>query len=129
MTPTAHWIGLALAGAAGVLCRAGVSKLAGSFIGDDFPWGVTIVNVAGSFAFAAIVATSPLKLFPAGTEPLLLVGFLGGFTTFSSFSFETLRLLQTGQTGVALIFFAINNVGGIAAAWLGLTAFATHQPH
>ena len=127
MTAVHHWIFLALLGAAGVLCRAGVAKLTGFVTGDGFPWSVTIVNVVGSFAFAAIVASTPIRGLPSGSETLLLVGFLGGFTTFSSFSFDTLQLLRGGQTSTAFAFMAINNVGGLAAAWAGLTAFTSRS--
>lgn len=128
MSSTAHWIWLAIAGALGVLCRAGVSTVAGKVAGDDFPWGVTIVNVTGSLAFAVIVAATPIRMVPSGFEKVLLVGFLGGFTTFSSFSYDTIRLAQAGHTGTALVFVAVNNLGGLAAAWVGLTAFGSRTP-
>jgi len=128
MTSTAHWIWLALAGAAGVLCRAGVSTLVGRLGGDGFPWAVTLVNVTGSFAFAAIAAATPLRCVPTGFEKILLVGLLGGFTTFSSFSYETVRLIQAGHTSAALGFVALNNAGGLLAVWLGLAAFASRTP-
>ena len=128
MSSTTHWIWLAVAGALGVLCRAGVSSAAGRLAGDAFPWGVTIVNVTGSLAFAVIVAATPVRFLPTGFEKILLVGFLGGFTTFSSFSYDTVRLMQAGHTTAALAFVAANNLGGLAAAWIGLTAFGTRTP-
>jgi CrcB protein len=128
MTTMSHWVWLAVAGAAGVLCRAGVSTLVGRLQGDGFPWAVTLVNVTGSFAFAAIVAATPIRLVPTGFEKVLLVGLLGGFTTFSSFSYETVRLLQIGQTSAAVGFVVANNLGGLAAVWLGLVAFAGRTP-
>lgn len=128
MSPPMHWIWMAIAGAAGVLLRAGVSQLAGRVAGDGFPWGVVFVNLSGSLAFAMIVAATPLRLLPPGSEKILLIGFLGGFTTFSSFSYDTVRLAQAGHLSSAVAFVAINNIGGIAAAWLGLSAFASTKP-
>lgn len=128
MHPTMHWFWLAIAGALGVLSRAGVASVAGRLAGDGFPWGVTFVNITGSFAFAAIVAATPVRFLPTGFEKILLVGFLGGFTTFSSFSYDTIRLLQAGNTSTALLFVAVNNVGGFAAVWAGLWAFACRSP-
>jgi fluoride exporter len=124
MTSSAHLLWLAIAGVAGVLCRAGVSTVVGRVGGDGFPWAVTIVNVTGSFAFAAIAAATPIRFLPTGFEKILLVGLLGGFTTFSSFSYETVRLVQAGHTTAAVGFVAANNIGGLLAVWLGLTVFA-----
>lgn len=128
MTSVSHWIWLACAGGVGVLCRAGVSTLLSRVADDGFPWAVTCVNVLGSFAFAAIAASTPIRSLPAGSEKILLVGLLGGFTTFSSFSYETMRLFQAGQTASALGFVAANNLGGLLAVWLGLAAFASRTP-
>lgn len=128
MTSASLWIWLAAAGAAGVLGRAGVSTLMSRLAGDGFPWAVTVVNVLGSFAFAAIAAATPIRFLPAGFEKVLLVGLLGGFTTFSSFSFETVRLVQAGQTSTAIMFVAANNLGGVLAVWLGLAVFASRTP-
>lgn len=128
MTTTSHWVWMAIAGAAGVLCRAGISTLLGRLQGDGFPWAVTLVNVTGSFAFAAIAAATPIRFLPADFEKVLLVGLLGGFTTFSSFSYETFRLFQLGHTSAAVGFVVANNLGGLIAVWLGLVAVAGRTP-
>jgi CrcB protein len=128
MPAATHWIWMAIAGAAGVLLRALVSLTTSRVAGDGFPWGVVIVNVSGSLAFGILVAATPLRLLPPGSEKIILVGFLGGFTTFSSFSYDTVRLAQTGHLASAVAFVAINNVGGIAAAWLGLSGITGRTP-
>jgi CrcB protein len=61
-------------------------------------------------------------LLPPPTRMALMVGFLGGFTTFSSFALETLRLAGAAQWGAATAYIALTNVAGLAAAWVGLRA-------
>lgn len=121
MSGITHWIWLAAAGAVGVLCRAAVTAGMARLCGEAFPWGLTAVNLAGSLAFGLIVAATPLPGgLPEGFEKILLVGLLGGFTTFSSFAFDAVRLFEVGRPAAALALVAANNLGGFAAAWVGL---------
>ena len=115
------WVGLGagLGGIARYWCSGTVARL----IGEAFPWGTLVVNVVGSLAvgvFAALTATSgPLASEPAARQ-LLIVGLCGGYTTFSSFSLQTLNLSRGGEWLSA----AANVLGSVAmcylAAWLGL---------
>src|SRR5258708_35037476 len=108
---------MALAAGPGVLCgypvRRGLHNPA-----SPFPTGTLTVNLSGCFAIgllAAIFLRSPndeLRL-------ALITGFLGGFTTFSAFAFETLTLLRNGALLTAVIYTLASSAGGVAAAYLG----------
>ena len=121
MTRALDFVLLALAGAAGTLLRAGANALAPRLCGTGFPWGTLAVNVVGSFAFGAIWSLARTRggLAPA-QETILLVGLLGGFTTYSSFAFQSVELAAAGRTGAALAYVAASNVLALAAAWAGL---------
>jgi len=87
------WLAIACGGAGGALCRWWLSAAVQRWIGRDFPWGTLSVNVAGSFAMGlmAVLLVERLALGPAWRAGLL-IGFLGAFTTFSTFAFETANL-------------------------------------
>jgi CrcB protein len=118
-----HALLLGLAGAAGTLLRAGCTNLAARWCGVAFPWGTLTVNLAGSFAFGLVVglARSRAWMTPA-IETLLLVGLLGGFTTYSSFAFQSLELAQSGRMVPAVAYVAATNACAVLAAWAGLRA-------
>lgn len=119
-----HVLLLACAGAAGSLIRAGCTLLADRLLGPAFPWGTLAVNVAGSFAFGAIVAlTRARDLHGSPHEAILLVGLLGGFTTYSSFAFQSVDLLAHGRPAAAVFYIAATNLASLAAVWVGLRAF------
>ena len=82
---------------------------------------MTLVNVTGSFAFAAIAAATPLRFLPPGFEKILLVGLLGGFTTFSTFGYETFAMLRDGDYTRALGNVGLHVVLGLVFVWLGYT--------
>lgn len=115
-----HAVLLATAGAAGTLVRAGCTAVATRLWGPAFPWGTLAVNVMGSFAFGAIWALARARHLPPGTDSILLVGLVGGFTTYSTFAFQSLDLLQTGRTAAAVAYVMATNVLGLAAVWAGL---------
>jgi len=85
------------------------------------PWGTLTVNVAGSFLYGLLFAVLTAYLPASGTlRVALLAGFLGGFTTFSSFSFESVRLIQEGQAVLAMVYVVASVVSCLLALWLGL---------
>jgi CrcB protein len=114
---------LAGAGALGTLLRAGCNLLAVRLLGTAFPWSTLAVNLAGSFAFGAIVALTRTRAVSPEHEFVLLVGLLGGFTTYSSFAFQTTEMIVTGRAGTALAYMVATNALGIAAIWAGLRTF------
>jgi CrcB protein len=109
-----------LAGAAGTLLRMGLTTLAVRLCGGDFPWGTFLVNLLGSFAFGLIFGLVRSRGLTPAQEVILLVGLLGGFTTYSSFAFQSLELLSTGRMAAGLAYILFTNSIGIAAVWAGL---------
>lgn len=112
---TALWIGLG--GALGSVGRAWVAVL----LPATFPWATLVVNLAGSFALGIWLGWESRHpdwlAHPA--RHLLVTGFCGGFTTFSTFSGQTLHLLLRDQPGVAALNVALNLLGCLLGAWLG----------
>lgn len=111
----ALWV--AVGGALGSLTRYGVGLVAARLLGVGFPWGTLIVNVLGGFAMGVLVAR-------VGPEQVTLrlalgVGVLGGFTTFSAFSLESVRLLQQ-HVGSGLFYAAVSVLLSVGACWAGL---------
>jgi CrcB protein len=119
------YVWVALGGALGSVARYGCSLAAMRWLGTAFPWGTMFVNVTGSFTIgllAALVAADGRPLLGADARAFAIVGLLGGFTTFSSFSLETLNLARSGALGAA----AINVVLSVALCLAGVgLGFAT----
>ncbi len=86
-----------------------------------FPYATLIINIAGSFLLGIIMAISIKEnnTLPENTRLFLATGICGGFTTFSTFSYENIYLLQAGKYNLAFIYIFASVVAGIAAAWLG----------
>ena len=121
MTPLQHWAALALAGAVGTLARAGLTTAAIRLTGTGWPWGTFAVNVLGALAFGAIVGlTRSRTSLPTGLDTVLLVGLLGGFTTFSSYAFQAVELAVAGRHAAAAAYVVGSNVVGLLAVWVGL---------
>lgn len=108
---------VALGGALGAVARYGVGVLVARAFGLAFPWGTLAVNVLGGFAMGVLT----IRVGPEQeTMRLLLgVGVLGGFTTFSAFSLETVRLMEDAP-GAAMMYVAASLLLSVAACWLGL---------
>ncbi|MGE0001710.1 MAG: fluoride efflux transporter CrcB [Fimbriimonadaceae bacterium] len=87
--------------------------------GSGFPWGTLGVNVLGSMAIGAVVALAAAGEWPHGVRVLLVAGVLGGFTTLSAFSVETVSLVQEGRAGVALAYAAGSVLVSLLACWGG----------
>jgi CrcB protein len=113
------WIGLG--GFIGVNARYLIQLWAASHWGADFPYGTMLANVGGSFliAFFLTLATGRLPVAPQ-VRLFVAVGFLGGFTTFSSFSYETLRLVEQDGWWMGTLNFVGNTALGLAGALLGI---------
>ena len=123
MHPLVTLLLLAATGAVGTLLRAGCNMLAIRVVGAAFPWSTLVVNLAGSFAFGAIVSLARMRAVSPEIEFVLLVGLLGGFTTYSSFAFQTTEMLATGRVATAVAYMIATNSLGLAAVWAGLRIF------
>jgi len=94
----AELLAIALGGALGALARHGLTNLTSALMGAHFPWGTLVVNVLGSLAIGVVfVLLVEKNLFSLVWRSALIVGFLGAMTTFSTFSLQTIHLLQEGR--------------------------------
>ena len=108
-----------LGGALGACCRYSMSLLLADSV-KSFPLATLSVNVLGAL-IAGFVVTAFFSrgLMPGALQLFIVVGFLGGFTTFSAFSVESLRLLQSGEISMAMANILLNVVGSLLAVMLG----------
>lgn len=116
-----------LGGAVGALARYQFGRLALASLGPGFPWGTMGVNLIGGLAMG-LLAGSLARFSDAGGESLRLlfgVGVLGGFTTFSAFSLETMLMLERGEFASALFYVAVSVGGSILALFCGLFLMRT----
>ncbi|MBS9477558.1 fluoride efflux transporter CrcB [Ancylobacter radicis] len=113
---------VALGGAAGSVLRFGLNRWLSLLLGETLPWGTILINVVGSFAiglFAAYFESNTRSAIPLEVRQFVLVGLCGGFTTFSSFSLQTLVLLNAGEAGRALLNVALSVALCLVAVALG----------
>ena len=108
-----------LAGGLGSGARYLMGQWAVGRFGPSFPYGTLIVNLAGCFALGVVAQLASSTSWSPELRATIAIGFLGGFTTYSSFNHETLALVASGSAGVALLNVAVTLAGGFAAGWLG----------
>jgi CrcB protein len=117
-------LGVAIGGSLGALSRYGVGVACEFLTTSSFPWAILVVNCVGCFLFG-LVAAAMSEVDPAyyWLRVALATGFLGGLTTFSSFGFDTYRLLEASDWTLAFLNVAANMLTGLAAVaagvWLG----------
>lgn len=116
------YVWIAIGSAIGGVARFWCAIMAARAIGETFPWGTLIVNVVGSFIigfFATLTGPDGRVFASSDTRQFVMVGFCGGFTTFSSFSLQTLTLVQDGEW----LYAGSNVVGSVVlclvAVWAG----------
>jgi fluoride exporter len=112
------WI--CLAGGAGTGARYLIALWAAQRFGSAFPYGTLIVNLVGCFLIAAVMQTAATLSWSPILRSSITIGFIGGLTTYSSFNYETSRLLEEGATGAAALNAAATIAGAFAAGWLGM---------
>jgi CrcB protein len=110
-----------IGGGIGSACRYGISTAAGRAFGDGFAWGTLAVNLLGCLLIGFIVGLADRAIVSRAVRILLVTGFLGGFTTFSSFSLESVRMMLAGSFGKGLLDIGLNVVLGLALTVAGLS--------
>ena len=114
-------LAVALAGAIGTLARWGAATAVQRFAGDAFPWGVFLVNMLGCLLFGLVVTLAQEKQWLSpNTQFVLLTGFMGAFTTFSTFAFDTSLFVRDAQWGLAAANLVGQNLLGVACVFVGL---------
>ncbi|MGA8231235.1 MAG: fluoride efflux transporter CrcB [Candidatus Acidiferrales bacterium] len=117
---TKYWL-VAVGGAIGSVLRFWVHNFVGERVGGRFPWGTLVINVSASFLIGLVVAfLAQRNGWSANWVYLIAVGFLGGYSTFSTFEYETLRVAMDGEILIAGLNVALSVVVGFVAVWLGV---------
>ena len=114
---------IALGGSLGAVARYGVATWVYQQTGATFPWGTFVINVTGSFAIGFLAELFETALVPAGWRSFLTIGFLGAYTTFSTFSLETYNLLRDGELRLATGNVLLSTVTALIAVILGVYSF------
>ena len=115
-----RFLWICLGGAAGTGTRYLIALWAAQRFGSSFPYGTLIVNLFGCFSIAAVMHTALTLSWSPTMRSAVSIGFIGGLTTYSSFNYETSRLLEEGAHGAAAANAIATIVGSFAAGWLGL---------
>lgn len=113
------WLYVAVGGAAGAVMRYAAGQALGPVRPGAFPWHTFAVNVVGSLVLGLVMALVPAD-DPRPLRALLAVGFCGGLTTFSTFGYETVGLLQSRAYGTALLYAGGSFAMALAAVGIGL---------
>ena len=117
------WIAIAMGGALGAMSRFAMSHHVYQWFGRDFAWGTLSVNVIGSFIMG-LSAVLLVDKIAVSTEwrAFIMVGFLGAFTTFSTFSYETMQYIEIGELNKAVLNIGVSVITFLVAVWLGMLA-------
>ena len=110
-------------GALGSVARYGLAVAVGRLLGQGFPWGTVLINILGSFVigwFGGMTGPTGRHAVPEAARAFVMIGICGGFTTFSSFSLQTMELLRSGYTGRALANVVASVALCLMATTLGL---------
>jgi fluoride exporter len=112
---------IGLGGFAGAIARYAVDGAVADRTGGDFPWGTLVINASGSFLLGFLFAmTAERAILPADIRGPLMIGFLGAYTTFSTWMLESWGLIENGSYGAAVANLAGSVVVGLVAVAAGL---------
>ena len=117
-----RFLWICLAGALGTGARYLIALWAAQRLGSAFPYGTLIVNLFGCFGIAALMHAALTLGWPPTVRAAATIGFIGGLTTYSSFNYETMRLLEEGAPATAFVNLSVTVIGGVMAGWPGLMA-------
>src|SRR5262249_51231468 len=115
-----RFLWICLAGAAGTGVRYLTALWAAQRFGTTFPFGTVIVNLCGSFAMGLIMHAALSLSWSPTVRSAITIGFLGGLTTYSSFNYETSRLLEEGSPSIAAMNALVTIAGAFVAGWIGV---------
>jgi CrcB protein len=121
------YLWVAVGGALGSMARFGCANLIANWFGQTFPLGTLVINVLGSFVigfFGTLTGPDGRVLVPGDVRQFVMVGICGGYTTFSSFSLQTLNLAQEGEFVRAGLNVVASVVLCLVSVWLGYVAAA-----
>ncbi len=110
---------ISLGGAIGALLRYGISGLPHRYTVSVFPWGTLAVNILGAFLIGFLWGTSERVDIAPNIRTFLFVGVLGAFTTFSTYSLESINMLRDGEIKLALVYILASNFACIGLCFLG----------
>lgn len=113
------YLAVAAGGAIGSALRFAIAQFTLNRWGSSFPWGTLTVNLAGSLLIGLCWQLFDKWQISPNQRLFLFVGIFGGFTTFSSYTLETLRLLQAERLQLGLVYMASSNITGLTAVYLG----------
>jgi CrcB protein len=113
------YVMIAMGGAAGAIARYLLGTYIGSRFGVRFPYGTFVINISGCFLVGMSMAVLSRTMASPSWRYLIPIGFIGAYTTFSTFEYETLRAIQDGQLATGLLNVAMSVVTGFIAVWLG----------
>ncbi|HEX3031670.1 MAG TPA: fluoride efflux transporter CrcB [Bacillota bacterium] len=111
---------VAVGGALGAISRFSLGKLVARLLPGVFPWGTLIINVLGSFALGVLSGMAAQGQVSEDLKYFLGIGFLGAFTTFSTFGYESVILLEGGSLAAGITYIVASVVSCLIASWLGL---------
>lgn len=114
-----NFLFIALGGAFGAVSRYGLSNIVQRWCGAGFAWGTLAVNLLGCFLIGLAYHLAATTLVPSGVRFFVIVGFLGAFTTFSTFSLENVEFLRDGMFSVAAIYILVSNMMGVVLTFTG----------
>ena len=121
-----HFFFVGLGGAIGSMLRFGTGIISIKTFGVNFPWGTLTVNLVGSFCIGLLFGLSTqIQHFSEEVKLFLMVGILGGFTTFSAFSMDTILLFERGQIIQACLYAAASVILSLTVTFIGLTLIRT----
>jgi fluoride exporter len=114
-------VAIGIAGALGALARYGLDGLVSRRVQSPFPWGTFVVNMSGAFLLGLVMTLMTEQLTTASwLRSALTIGLLGAYTTFSTLSYETYRLLEDGALGLAAANMLGSMAAGLLAVYLGV---------